>query len=56
MKSILINSIVQNYELLSFHEGLLIKQFADKVKVIFSQFVKIICPFWNTLQTIAVKW
>jgi hypothetical protein len=36
MKSILINSIVQIFELLSFDEGLLIKQFAGKVKVIFS--------------------
>jgi hypothetical protein len=35
-ESILTNSIVQNFELLSFHEGLLIKQFASKVKVIFS--------------------
>jgi len=35
-ESILTNSIVQIFELLSFHEGLLIKQFAGKVKVIFS--------------------
>jgi len=35
-ESILTKSIVQNFELLSFHEGLLIKQFASKVNVIFS--------------------
>ena len=47
MKSILINSIVQIFELLSIHEGLLIKQFADKVNVIFSQFVKIFFLLWT---------
>ena len=51
-ESILTNSIVQIIELLSFHEGLLIKQFASKVKVIFSYSVVAIFLLRITLQAI----
>ncbi len=39
------NSIVQIFELLSFHEGLLIKQFASEVKVISANLRKRITCF-----------
>jgi len=51
-ESILTKSIVQIFELLSFHEGLLIKQFASKVKVIFSYPVVAIFLLRITLQAI----
>ncbi len=46
------NSIVQIIEMLSFHEGLLIKQFASKVKVNFSYSVVAIFLLRITLQAI----
>jgi len=51
-ESILTNSIVQIIEMLSFHEGLLIKQFASKVKVNFSYSVVAIFLLRITLQAI----
>ena len=54
-ESILTKSIVQNFELLIFHEGLLIKQFASKVNVIFSQSANAFFLLWITLQTIVAR-
>ncbi len=54
-ESILTKSIVQNFELLIFHEGLLIKQFASKVNVIFSQSANAFFLLWITHRTIVIK-